>query len=149
MTTRRIVTVFFGLTVAALAMACGTEGSGGNGNTVTLGTSCFMFEAGKEGDFPTSGDCDLILEPWCNGRPGLCGNWVQTAETSLDAVATPPASGYISDAAGFQDCQEIDSGKVIVFKLSNGKYAKGIFSAVSKDGNGCVTGAKFQYVYPM
>lgn len=36
-----------------------------------------------------------------------------------------------------------------MFKLKNGNYAKGIFTSVSKDGTGCVTGATLQYVYPM
>jgi len=50
-------------------------------------------------------------------------------------VTTAPATGYISDVAGYDDCQEIDGGKVVVFKLKNGNYAKGIFTGVSKDGS--------------
>ena len=115
--------------------------------TVNLGTACFVFRTGLETD--CTGDFDIVIEPWCQGRVGVCGNWVQTNETNLDAVTTPPASGYISDIAGYEDCQELDTGKVIVFKLSDGTYAKGIFVSETKDANGCVTGVTFQYVYPM
>lgn len=147
---RRIMTAVATLALVVSITQCGSDSGTDSGpKTVSVTTNCFMFEAGKETSDPLGENCDFILEPWCNGRPGLCGNWVQTTETNLDAVTTPPATGYISDLAGYADCQEVDGGKVIVFKLKNGNYAKGIFTGVSKDGNDCVTGATIKFVYPM
>jgi len=126
---------------------CGSE-SGGGVKTVTLPVNCFKFATGEQGN--NCGDeWDLIVEPWYNGRAGICGNWVQTSEGSLDSVTTPPASGYISDVAGYQDCQEVDGGMVLVFKLKDGTYAKAMLTKVEKDAQGCVTSVTMSYVYPM
>lgn len=75
MTKIRLLTAAFGLVALGLAVACGSDGSssGGGVKTVTLEGNCFMFEAGKEGG-PLDDNCDLILEPWCAGKAGLCGN---------------------------------------------------------------------------
>jgi len=69
-------------------------------------------------------EADIKLEPWCTEDAGVCGNWVVTNETDMDAVTSPPSSGYISDKAGFEDCQMMPKNKVVVVKLTDGTYAK-------------------------
>jgi len=69
-------------------------------------------------------DADIKTEPWCTKEAGVCGNWVLTNETDMDAVTSPPTNGYISDVAGFEDCQMMPRNKVVVVKLNDGTYAK-------------------------
>jgi len=69
-------------------------------------------------------DADIKTEPWCTDEAGVCGNWVATNETDMDAVTSPPSSGYISDVAGYEDCQLMPTNKVVVVKLKDGTYAK-------------------------
>jgi hypothetical protein len=84
--------------------------------------SCYSFKSGKV--HGNHSDCDLMLEPWCTEDPGVCGNWVLTGKSSLSQVINAPAGGYISDVAGFTDCQLIPLNNVAVFKLNDGTYAK-------------------------
>jgi hypothetical protein len=69
-------------------------------------------------------DADIKTEPWCTEDAGVCGNWLATNETDMDAVISPPSSGYISDVAGYEDCQLMPKNKVVVVKLKDGTYAK-------------------------
>jgi len=84
--------------------------------------SCYSFKTGKIHN--NHQEADMILEPWCTEQPGVCGNWVLTGKSSLSQVSSPPASGYISDEAGFTDCQILPLNNVAVFKLKDGSYAK-------------------------
>jgi hypothetical protein len=115
--------------------------------TVTLTGNCMKFATGE-----TSNNCgeewDVIGEPWCAGKAGLCGNWVDTGQTDMSAVTAAPATGYISDAAGYMDCQEVDVGSVLVFKLKDGSYAKVKVAAVTMGGTGCVDSITLQYIHP-
>lgn len=84
--------------------------------------SCYSFKSDKV--HANHNEADLILEPWCTNDPGVCGNWVLTGKSSLSQVTSPPSGGYISDVAGFTDCQIIPLNNVAVFKLKDGTYAK-------------------------
>lgn len=90
-------------------------------------------------------------EPWCTDEPGLCGNWVATTATALDDMTTPPTTGYISDSAGFEDCQHAPLNKVLVFKLDDGSYGKAIIHSddYSTDTSGCTHTLVMDYEYPM
>ncbi len=90
-------------------------------------------------------------EPWCTESPGLCGNWVATSATALDAMTTPPTTGYISDGKGFEDCQNAPLNKVLVFKLDDGTYGKAIIHSddYSTDTSGCTHTLVMDYSYPM
>lgn len=84
--------------------------------------ACYSFKSGKI--HSNHNEADMILEPWCTKDPGVCGNWVLTGKSSLSQVTSPPSGGYISDVAGFTDCQIIPFNNVAVFKLKDGSYAK-------------------------
>lgn len=84
--------------------------------------SCYTFKSAKIHN--NHNDADLVLEPWCTNNPGVCGNWVLTGKSNLSDVTSPPSSGYISDVAGFTDCQIVPLNNVAVFKLKDGTYAK-------------------------
>lgn len=84
--------------------------------------ACYSFKSGKI--HSNYNEADLALEPWCTKDPGVCGNWVLTGKSSLSQVTNPPTGGYISDVAGFTDCQMIPLNNVAVFKLKDGSYAK-------------------------
>lgn len=119
--------------------------------TVTLDTSdaaCLNF---GEDPVTCTEEVDFMLEPWCVDNPAVCGNWVQTDDTALGDVTEAPADGYISDAAGFNDCQEAEAGKVLVFKLADDTYAKAIISehSTTQDDSGCDHTVTLDYVYPM
>ena len=112
----------------------------------TANGGCFEFQSGTE-------NCDtpfLIFEPWCTALPGICGNWVETEFTNMDDVTEPPADGYISDLAGFEDCQEVNLNKVIVFKFEDGSHAKGIITndEYTEGQYGCDHKITLEYIYP-
>ena len=65
---------------------------------------------------------DLSLEPWCTDKPGLCGNFVDIGNVSMDAEITIPSSGYISDEAGFEDCVEVDPNHTFISKNRDGSF---------------------------
>jgi len=84
--------------------------------------SCYSFKSGKiHGDHLQG---DIMVEPWCTEDAGVCGNWVLTQQSDMNAVTSAPASGYISDGKGFVDCQNMPANNVAVIKLKDGTYAK-------------------------
>jgi len=96
--------------------------SNGNIKTVTIeGRDSYNFKLGK---VTNNHDDDVLNEPWCTKQPGICGNWVLTGKSKMEDVTSPPASGYISDKAGYVDCQPMPLNNVAVFKLKDGTYAK-------------------------
>jgi hypothetical protein len=138
---------------AASGVVTDPDGEGdGNPQTVIIDSAeggCFTFETGST-ECP-DGPTDIMVEPWCTALPGICGNWVVTEFDALGDVTTPPTSGYISDEAGYEDCQEADTGKVIVFKLGDGSYAKGVITNddYTEGESGCDHRITLEYVYPM
>ena len=110
---------------------------------------CFFFSSGST--TCTDQQPDVVVEPWCTQRPGICGNWVETEHSALDQITTPPESGYISDVAGFTDCQEASTNKVLVFKLGDDSFAKGIITAdaYTETPQGCDHKVTLEYLYPM
>ena len=52
-------------------------------------------------------------------------------KTEFDDVNSIPSSGYISDEAGYEDCQEVVLDKVYVNKNKDGTYTK--FKVTSDD----------------
>lgn len=67
---------------------------------------------------------DVMNRPWCTDLPALSGNWARSGKSRMEDVTSPPVSGYISDGKSFIDVQEAPLNEVLVFKLSNGRYAK-------------------------
>lgn len=132
----------------------GSNDANNNGAvTVTIDSAsggCFFF-ADRQSTCPTESDPDLRVEPWCTQNPGLCGNWVQTAFTNLDDATEIPSSGYISDEAGFVDCQEVVLNQVLFFKLSDGSFAKGIITndVYTENSSECQHRITLQYIYPL
>lgn len=117
--------------------ATGGSSSPGNAKKVVLisggSQSCYSFKSAKVHADHTN--ADLILEPWCTEEPGVCGNWVLTGKSSLSQVTSAPTGGYISDMAGFTDCQLIPINNVAVFKLKDGTYAKVLIQKTDFDNN--------------
>ncbi len=113
--------------------------------------SCYSFKTAKvHNDHNTA---DIMVEPWCTEEAGVCGNWVATQQTSWDAVTSPPASGYISDVAGYTDCQIMPTGKVVVVKLNDGTYAKILivkteFSKIQNSDRPCQHKTTIKVQYP-
>ncbi|NPD86260.1 hypothetical protein HNS38_15915 [Lentimicrobium sp. L6] len=84
--------------------------------------SCYSFKTGKiHGDHQNA---DIMVEPWCTEDVGVCGNWLVTNYTNMDAVTTAPSTGYLSDGKSFTDCDVMDMNKVVIIKLKDGTYAK-------------------------
>ena len=82
---------------------------------------------------------DVMNRPWCTPLPALTGNWVRTGKSRMEDVTSAPSSGYLSDGKDFIDCAEAPLNEVLVFKLTNGKYAKLmiISDQQSKTSSGC------------
>ena len=82
---------------------------------------------------------DVMNRPWCTDLPALSGNWARTGKSRMEDVVSPPATGYISDGKSFIDVQEAPLNEVLVFKLSNGKFAKLMIikDEKSQTGSGC------------
>ena len=122
---------------------------GGDGvETKTLYANCLKFATGETSNM-CGDDFDVIGEPWCAGKGGLCGNFVKTNALTLDGIDIPPATGYISDLAGWMDCDEVDVGDILVFKLADMTYAKVRVAAVTFDTSDCADSITLEYVYPM
>lgn len=130
--------------------------SSGNVKTaiLTSGTneSCFSFKTGKL--HKDHNNADIMVEPWCTEEVGVCGNWMITNETNLDAITSSPSSGYISDIAGYTDCQIMPTGKVAIVKLSDGSFAKMIiikteFSKIQNSSHPCQHKTTIKYQYPL
>lgn len=83
----------------------------------------YDFETGKLRD-NHSPEPDVMNRPWCTPLPALTGNWAKTGIKDFNKVTTPPTTGYLSDGKDFIDCAEAPLNEVLVFKLTNGKYAK-------------------------
>lgn len=84
--------------------------------------SCYSFKEGEiHGDHQNA---DIMVEPWCTEDVGVCGNWFVTNHTSMDAVISAPASGYLGDGKSFVDCDVMPTNKVVIVKLKDGTYAK-------------------------
>ena len=80
-------------------------------------------------------DYDLALEPWCIDGVGLCGNWVSVGNVPLSADIAVPSSGYLSDEAGYENCEEIDITKTYVNKNRDGSYTAFKITNHQKIGN--------------
>ncbi|NOZ84951.1 MAG: hypothetical protein GXP49_01555 [Deltaproteobacteria bacterium] len=139
------------LVLPAVSTGCGgddDQGKGGLKEVVldSAGPRCMSFASGTPGTNCEEGAFDVAVEPWCTEKPGLCGDWAETTFAELDQVAEPPATGYITDG-----CHEVTPQKVIVFKLKNGKFAKGIITndIYTDDGTACNHKITLKYVYPM
>jgi len=67
---------------------------------------------------------DIINEPWCTDEPGICGNWVEAKGKDIEGIgpADIPVSGYISDVAGFDDCQNVEVGALYVNRNRDSRY---------------------------
>lgn len=91
---------------------------------------------------------DLFVEPWCTDNPGICGNWVNTHKGNFDEVTSVPSTGYLSDNAGYMDCQEVVLNKVYVNKNKDGTYTK--FKIISDDyrksDSGCQHKITMEYI---
>lgn len=84
--------------------------------------SCYSFKTGKiHGDHQAA---DIMVEPWCTQDVGVCGNWLVTNHTSMDAIISAPSSGYLSDGKSYTDCDVMAMNKVVIVKLKDGTYAK-------------------------
>lgn len=84
--------------------------------------SCYDFKTGKiHGDHQNA---DIMVEPWCTEDVGVCGNWVLTNHSNMDAITSAPANGYLSDGKSFTDCDVMAKNKVVIVKLKDGTYAK-------------------------
>ena len=145
---KRLVSVTGALAVLFSLSLVACEAEEGGMKTVTLHGNCLKFATGQVGTSTCDETYDVIAEPWCAGKAGLCGNWVKTNAITLAEVTTPPSSGYISDA-GYQDCQEVDVGDVLVFKLADGSYAKVRVVNVTMDEYECADAVTLEYVHPM
>ncbi len=87
---------------------------------------------------------DISAEPWCTSQPGLCGNYVQVSATSLNDISNIPTSGYLSDEAGFEDCDYVEVNKVYINKNRDGSYTAFIITNATKTGN-CDWNLEIQY----
>ncbi len=65
---------------------------------------------------------DLLVEPWCTDRPALCGNFIELNIPSFDNITAIPATGYLSDDAGYGDCVEVNVNKIYINKNRDGTH---------------------------
>ncbi len=84
--------------------------------------SCYSFKTGKiHGDHKNT---DIMVEPWCTEDVGVCGNWLVTNHTQMDAINTMPSGNFLSDGKSYTDCDVMPKNKVVIVKLNDGSYAK-------------------------
>ncbi|NOR88607.1 MAG: hypothetical protein GQ527_13470, partial [Bacteroidales bacterium] len=111
----------------------------------------YSFKSGKA--HHDHENADLMIEPWCTEEAGVCGNWLATNESNMDAVTSPPTSGYISDLAGYTDCQLMPTNRVVIVKLADGSFAKIMivnleFSKIQNSDKPCQHKATIKVQYP-
>ncbi len=114
------------------------------GTLNTQGEFCVSF---VRDEFSKSflNDYDLSIEPWCIDGVALCGNYVSVGDVPLSSDITIPSSGYLSDEAGFDDCEEIDISKTYVNKNRDGSYTAFRIKDHQKLGN-CSHSITFDYI---
>ena len=133
------------------------SGAADNSKTAIIDSAnggCFYFADARTtcpSEEANDPEPDIRVEPWCTQNPGLCGNWAETAFTNMDDANEIPTTGYISDEAGFIDCQEVSPNQVLFFKLSDGSFAKAIVSddAYTETESVCNHRITLDYIYPV
>ena len=143
-----------GGTAGASSNSSNTSSSTIKAKTIVLTSNkqnCYSFKSGKIHHDHNS--ADIIVEPWCTEEAGVCGNWVATQQSNWNAVTSPPASGYISDIAGYTDCQIMPTGKIVIVKLTDGTFAKILiikteFSKIQNSNMPCQHKTTIKVQYP-